>query len=168
MENTVEAGRKRGLRKAEGLQSRLIEADRGTKYGDELRKMQWLVLRILGMSQGLPTLQGLTGESPEEIDLKPSGVPFGTFSEFIRESSACSAEPEIGNAILSAALDRAIDEADLVTDTKVMPFSDGTPRIVRVFRPDGEIVSSDVRRAASLWRSSSPPPPFGRLEIRWT
>jgi hypothetical protein len=61
-------------------------------------------------------------------------------------------------ALLSAALDKAIDEADIVTDVAIRKTRLGERRLVRVFRPDGEMVTADLRRVCALWKKDDPPP----------
>jgi hypothetical protein len=71
------------------------------------------------------------------------------------------AEPSVKSvdeALLSAALDELIDDAQVVTDMTEMRFADNLARFTRLLRLDGEIVYSEVKKATSLWRQQILPP----------
>lgn len=57
----------------------------------------------------------------------------------------------LGTIEISIALDRLIDEAYFVTHVESIDYNDGIPRLTRTFEPDGEIVSSKIRRYTELY-----------------
>lgn len=141
VEHFVESGRSfKGRRRFLHKPIR-IDATEGTQYARRLAQYQWLALREVDR----------IGEDYPDDGL---GVSLHELMSLVE----CKYEKQIETALLSTALDRAIDEADLVPDISKMLFSDGEMRFVRTFRIDGEIILSDVRRVAAIWRESSPPP----------
>jgi len=147
----IEAGRKRKLARKHLREPRRIEAVDGTRYADELTRLHWLTLReILRLSTDAP--------------VGPRGATLGELLRIVRDHD----ELLVGEALLSAAHDQAIDAANVVTDDAVMPFSDARRRNVRVFRLDGEMVTSDARMAAAAWRQPSTPPACRERDWQWT
>ncbi len=151
VERLVESGRNYRARRGELNPPLRVEGAQGTKGAEALRKLQWLALKAVAHYAVM---------SPAE----PRGA---SMAELVRELGSrvsapkCKAEIEerlVQEALLSAALDKAVDEADLVADVKAMTFVDGVKRMVRVFRFDGELTTSDVVRVASVWRSPNAPP----------
>jgi len=143
VEHFIEDGRMRKARKRDVLKPCRIEATPGARYEKRLKELQWLILKEVR-------------RLPDDL---PSGPIGASIMELMRLAEGTSQEEKtIEKALLSAALDVAIDEADLIPDINEMPFSDGEKRFVRTFRIDSEMVLSDIRRLTAIWRSSSPPP----------
>jgi hypothetical protein len=138
VEKSVEAGRAWKLRKSETRYFERIEAADGSRHSDTLKGLYWKVLTSSLRYTDRRSF-GNSGASYEEI--LNSTQLFGT-----------AADQRVIDALTGTAVDIAIDEAQLVSDTKEFPFSDGRNRISKVLKLDGEVVLSDVRRANAMWR----------------
>jgi len=143
LERFVEAGRKWKARRSDLQEPRLIDACEGTLASRQLDEYQWLSLReVSRIAHELPN--SAVGVTLQEL--------------MLLAEDGDDMQRKKNEALLSAALDRAIDDAELVPDVSRMTFADGQIRYTRTFRIDGEMISADVRRVAALWRGSMPPP----------
>lgn len=153
VERSVEAGRAYRLRRPQMRTTVRVEAVEGTRYGAELRRLHWLVLRrVLDVWHRSPG--------------KRRGATLAELMQ-IGQTNKLAPQSEVAEALLSAAIDRAIDDADLIPDVSVLPFSDGVRRVVRTFKLDGELILSDVERTAALWRSMTDAPPIRDRGTQW-
>jgi hypothetical protein len=138
------AYRQRWSKQIRGDRQRVrIDAGIGTSGERKVAEFQWRLLRdSFSVTEHDPArAAGLTwDELVDRIVGAPTLVDTGTV------------------ALLSAALDKAIDEADIVTDVAIRKTRLGERRLVRVFRPDGEMVTADLRRVCALWKKDDPPP----------
>lgn len=144
VEKSVELGRAWKLRKSELRNFERIEAADGGRYSNVLKGLYWDVLTSALRYTDRLAFANQPGLSYEEI-LNST------------RSSSIGSDPSVVEALAGTAVDMAIDEAQLVSDTRQFPFVDGINRISKVLKLDGEIVLSDVRRANAMWRFPYPP-----------
>jgi hypothetical protein len=74
--------------------------------------------------------------------------PDGLSAQEILEIGSAWGLPEHS---VSALFDFLIDNAYLVTHVKTVPDGDGVKRTMRIFEPDGEVVSQRVQKYSLLW-----------------
>lgn len=119
-------------------QKQRCEATEGALYDNSLEELQRAILiEVERISEKVPV--PMKGASLADL-----------IGRIINKDSKTK---DIDQALLSTAIDRLIDEAHLVTDMENMQFDDGVNRYVRVFRIDGEMVLSDVRRLSCIWQA---------------
>lgn len=87
----------------------------------------------------------------DDYPRKPKGLTIGELKKKLFAEGQPFSRIELAKPLLGAALDRAIDQADIIPDIDCRVFDDGIERVVRTFRIDGEIVLSDARRITTLW-----------------
>jgi hypothetical protein len=134
-----------------------VGAGVGTAGAETLGLLHWQLLRQAFFSSE----RNLLRPSSEPMDdAQSSRSPGATWKQIKARVSDASATPfdSRAEALLSAALDKAIDEADIVTGVDARLFGDKVERFVRVFRPDGEFIHSDMRRICAMWKKDTPPP----------
>ncbi len=75
---------------------------------------------------------------------------YGASGATCAEIMDCAGRLNIPTAVISAALDKVIDEADVVPDIESLPFSDGREYKVRIFRPEGEGITLRIQKYIGL------------------
>jgi len=135
--------RKAWPRKHDARRSRRLDAGVGTEGHGYITDLQWQLARgIFRITEHDPARQ--QGATWIEV-----------IDSVFRQRSLLTQDKL---PYLSAALDNAIDQADVVTDLGIRCGSDGIRRHVRVFRTDGELVTADLRRMDAVWKSDQAPP----------
>ncbi len=129
--------------------ARVLDASPGTARNKRLKELLWLVFRQAAyyaddVPAGAPGLQGAT--LAELLHATRATHPASMSKEKGREDEA----------LLSAAIDQAIDAATLAAGVADIRCGDGSQRKVRLFKLDNELVHADVRKAMAMWRMSPP------------
>ena len=130
-------------------EAKVLDASPGTARKKRLEELLWLVFRQVAyyaddVPQGAAGLQGAT--LAELLHATWATHPTNMSKEKGREDEA----------LLSAAIDQAIDAATLAGGVADIRCGDGGLRKVRLFKLDNELVHADVRKAMAMWRMSPP------------
>jgi hypothetical protein len=125
---------------------RVLDASPGTSRNRKLKELLWLVFRQAAYYA-------------DEVPVEPSGATLAELLQAVRRLDPRKAghpEGKDEEALLSAAIDQAIDAAALAAGAADMRCSDGKMRKVRLFSLDNELVHADVRKAVAIWRMTPP------------
>jgi hypothetical protein len=181
LERAVEIGRS-WRRKEIFVTPTRIDATRGMSAWRMKEAYKWAILSELGLMADnslLPAQLGWDGSQTmrrggatfSDLLAKLNSIPGFEIHNPVtrggrrRMSAAPAPKPhEAQEALISATLDELIDNAQVVTDTAPLRFTDNVMRLTRLFRLDGEVVYGDVKKASTLWRSPILPPNSSETE----
>jgi hypothetical protein len=134
-----------------------VGAGVGTAGAATLGLLHWQLLKQTFFASERNFLRPSAERAEERETLRSPGATWRQIKALVGNASTTPFDSR-AEALLSAALDKAIDEADIVTGVDTRLFADDILRLVRVFRPDGEFIQSDMRRICAMWKKDIPPP----------
>lgn len=175
LERNVEAGR--NWRRRDSLvPSQRIDATRGMSACGKKDEFAWAILSELRNATSNTLLPADISENREPTPRRGGATFADLCSKLVlsADSSALddtartrrrrlvgappvSSNPR-GEALLSAALDELIDNANVITTVAPLAFTDNVRRLARLFRLDGEVVYGDMSKATTMWRRRTLPP----------